>query len=203
MRAIDFAGFEEKFRADIDPWDYQHSSFERKKRELLVKACGYAKRGRGLEVGCANGETTRCLAPLCLTLTALDGSPTAIAEARRRVGDTARVRFVQAILPEQMPAGPFDLIVASEIAYYLSPHALQRLARRFAEALAPGGRIVLLHHRRLFSDAAQYPAAAHERLCRFFRNTMHLAVCASYPRFNLAAFDKNKLRYRGGAVTPL
>jgi SAM-dependent methyltransferase len=190
MRRIDAAGFEQKFLADIDPWDYRHSSFEHKKRKLLVKACGHAKRGRGLEIGCANGETTCCLAPLCLTLTALDGSPTALAEARRRVSDKGRVRFVRAILPDQMPAGPFDLIVASEIAYYLPPHALRKLSRSFAHALAPGGRIVVLHHRRLFSDAAQYPALAHKNLCHLLRRSMQPVHSSSYLKFDLAVFEK-------------
>lgn len=190
MRRIDVAGFEQKFRKDIDPWNYQHSQFERNKRRLLMAACGCVKRGRGLELGCANGETTRRLAPLCLTLLALDGSPTVLAEARRRAGIKGHVKFVQAILPEQTPSGPFDLIVASEIAYYLAPHALQRLARRLVRALAPGGRVVLLHHRRLFGDAAQYSAGAHQTLCRFFRKNMRSVRRASYPQFDLAAFEK-------------
>src|SRR5579871_5451511 len=136
MRRIDVAGFERRFRTDIDPWNYRHSPFERKKRTALIRACGARKRGRGLELACANGETTRFLAPLCLSLVALDGSPTALEEARRRVEPRSRVTLVQAILPQHMPKGPFDLIVASEIAYYLTPHALGRLAKNIVQALA-------------------------------------------------------------------
>ena len=190
MRRIDVAGFEQKFRADIDPWNYRQSPFERIKRKLLLRACGCAKRGRGLELGCANGETTRFLAPLCLTLTALDGSSTALVEARRRAGSSGRVKFLHAILPQQMPAGPFDLIVASEIAYYLTAHALERLAKSVIRALAPGGRIVVLHHRRLFSDAAQNSAIAHERLCHLLQSSMHSTRHAAYPQFNIVSFEK-------------
>jgi SAM-dependent methyltransferase len=163
MRPIDVAGFERKFSENIDPWDYTNSRFEHFKRNILLRACGHGKHGRALELGCAIGETTRYLAPLCLRLVALDGSPTAIAEAKRRVR-SAHVRFVQATLPGEMPRGLFDLIVVSEIAYYLSVHELVLLGKRLAAAVAHRGKIVLLHHRRHFHDAAQLPVLAHLRL---------------------------------------
>jgi hypothetical protein len=49
MKAITVEGFEQKFRHNIDPWDYRHSQFERQKREVLLRACGHRKHGRGLE----------------------------------------------------------------------------------------------------------------------------------------------------------
>jgi 2-polyprenyl-3-methyl-5-hydroxy-6-metoxy-1,4-benzoquinol methylase len=74
MRTIDIAGFENKFRANIDPWNYTHSRFERVMREVLLRACGPSKDGRVLELGCAIGETTRGLARLSLHLVAVDAS---------------------------------------------------------------------------------------------------------------------------------
>ena len=59
MKAIDVAGFEGKFRENIDPWDYTNSRFEHFKRNVLLRACGHGKHGRALELGCAIGETTR------------------------------------------------------------------------------------------------------------------------------------------------
>jgi hypothetical protein len=66
MRPIDVAGFERKFSENIDPWDYTNSRFEHFKRNTLLRACGHGKHGRALELGCAIGETTRHLAPLCV-----------------------------------------------------------------------------------------------------------------------------------------
>jgi hypothetical protein len=63
-----------------------------------------------------------------------------------------------------MPRGPFDLIVVSEVAYYLSVHELALLGKRLGAAIAHRGKIVLLHHRRHFQDAAQLPILAHLRL---------------------------------------
>jgi trans-aconitate methyltransferase len=137
MRPIDVRGFEQKFRENIDPWNYAHSAFERFKRTILLRACGHYMHGRGLEIGCAIGETTRHLARICLSLVALDGSATALNEARRRLSANSNVHFVSATVPEQMPRGPFDLIVISEIAYYLPQHKLSTLGRKAIVALVP------------------------------------------------------------------
>jgi hypothetical protein len=45
MKAIDVAGFERKFRENIDPWDYANSRFEHFKRSVLLRACGHGKHG--------------------------------------------------------------------------------------------------------------------------------------------------------------
>ena len=80
---IDPAGFEAKFRENIDPWNYAASPFEAYKRTVLLHACGTRPFGRGLELACAIGETTRMLAPRCLRLLAVDSSATALKEAAR------------------------------------------------------------------------------------------------------------------------
>ena len=190
MKQIDVAGFERKFRENIDPWDYTHSRFEHFKRSVLLRACGHEKHGRVLELGCAIGETTRFLAPLCLRLLALDGSATAISEARRRVR-SPNVRFLQAKLPGQMPRGPFDLIVVSELAYYLSVHEQAALGERLAAATAHRGKIVLLHHRQHFQDAAQSPALAHARLRSQLRRIASPIFQQKYPRFDVVALRKD------------
>lgn len=168
-RVIDADGFEEKFRRDIDPWNYAHSAFEAYKRGVLLRAIGPHRTGRGLELACAIGETTRFLAPRCLRLLALDSSATALREARRRIGPLPRVRLERMVLPD-MPRGRFDLIVVSEILYYLKPNDLRTLLARLEQATAPGGRIVLLHHLRNFDDAAILPRLAQQHalhaLCR-------------------------------------
>jgi SAM-dependent methyltransferase len=190
VKPIDPDGFERKFRENIDPWNYRASPFEAFKRRVLLRACGPGIRGRGLELACAIGETSRALAPLCLRLLAVDSSPTALAHALERHGGAPRLRFGLAELPAAMPRGPFDLIVASEIAYYLAPRALQRLADAVSRSLAPGGRVVVLHHLRPFEDAAQLPALAQRRMTRFFERTMRKTFDERHARFAAAAFRK-------------
>jgi SAM-dependent methyltransferase len=193
MKPINVEGFERKFQKNIDPWNYTYSPFERFKRGVLLRACGLTKHGRVLELGCANGETTLALRRISLRLLAVDGSVTAIAEARRRLAVSDHVRFSHVILPEEMPHGPFDLIVISEIAYYLSQHRLSRLGWQVAASLAPGGRVVVLNHRRQFDDAAQHPALAHRRLISDLQRSLLILAHAQFPKFAVAVFLRPRL----------
>jgi len=137
------AYFEAKYQADIDPWRFRTSDYERRKYEATVAALTLPRYRRALEVGCSIGELTRMLALRCETLLALDGSETAISEARRQT--PANVTFGVAWLPDAFPAGTFDLIVLSEVLYYFSAPDLTQIARRCAAALDPEGEIILCH----------------------------------------------------------
>ncbi len=192
MKPIDLAGFEAKFQASGDPWDYRSSAFEAAKRRVLLRACGPGKRGRGLELACAIGETSRALLARCLTLVAVDGAPTALETARRLTPPGARIDYRQTVLPDGVPRGPFDLVVVSEIAYYLSPRDLGILARKLADALAPGGRIVVLHHLVPFDDAAQLPALAQERLCRALGAAMPRIRTERRGRYAVSVFQRRR-----------
>lgn len=166
-------GFEDKFRKTIDPWNYSASAFEAHKRTVLLHACGPSIHGRALELVSAIGETTRFLAPHCLRLLATDGAPSAVAEARRRTERLARVEVRHAVLPDQFPRGPFDLVVVSELLYYLDERNAARLTLAMIDRVAPSGRLVLLHHHPWFNDAAhegeRAQAIAAQRLRRHFR----------------------------------
>lgn len=189
---IDLAGFEAKFRADADPWNYRTSPFEAFKRTALVRACGVRPFGRALELACANGETTRALAGRCLRLLAVDGSAAAVEAARARTGDLRRVSLRQAVLPRQMPRGPFDLIVISEILYYLRPRDFSDLLRRVERALAPGGRVVVLHHIVGFDDAAIHPRIAQARAVAALRRCCRPACCRISHPFAVAALTRRR-----------
>ena len=187
---IDPAGFEAKFRADIDPWNYAASPFEAWKRRVLLHACGDRVHGRALELAFAIGETTRALAPRCLRLLAIDSSPTALAEAARRTAASPNVTLRCAILPRDMPRGPFDLIVASEILYYLRPNDLRTMVSQLHGALAPGGRVVVLHHLKDFGDSAIRPRLAQALALRALRRRMPLVHLVDAGRFQAATLVK-------------
>ncbi|WP_245453255.1 SAM-dependent methyltransferase [Aquibium carbonis] len=189
-RVIQAAGFEAKFRQEIDPWNYTRSPFEAHKRGILLRAAGDRNYGRGFELACAIGETTKRLAPRCLRLTAQDASPTALREAKRRIGSNDRVLLAAGVLPADMPSGPFDLIVASEILYYLHPNDLRRLLGQMLRATARGGRIVSLHHLRNFDDAAILPRLAQKAARDHFRRHMRLVYRHDEFRFQCVAFAK-------------
>jgi hypothetical protein len=76
--------------------------------------------------------------------------------------------FRRAAVPRDMPRGIYDLVIVSELAYYIPAHQLAQLANRIYAMLAPRGAVVVLNHRRPFDDAAVLPALAHRRLRRLF-----------------------------------
>lgn len=190
MKPIDIDGFEAMFRKDVDPWNYAASPFEAYKRDRLLHACGDRIFGRGFELACANGETTRRLAERCLQLLAVDAAPTAVAEARRRTQDLPNVELREAVLPAETPSGPFDLIVASEILYYLTERDMRTLLDQLTAALAPGGRIVVLHHIIPFPDAAQPPAGAQRLAKQLLCASMSLVAEHRERRFSVFAVER-------------
>lgn len=197
---IDPPGFEARFRENIDPWNYAASPFEAHKRAILLRSCGTRMFGRGLELACAIGETTRVLAPRCLRLLAVDSSATALEEAARRTRANRNVTVRLALLPQQLPRGPFDLIVASEIFYYLRPNDLRILIAGLRRALAPGGRVVILHHLTDFSDAAVRPRLAQLSAVRAFHRRMPLVSRVIAGRFQTAALVRRVIPLGSGAA---
>ena len=81
---------------------------------------------------------------------------------REAPSDAARVTVLQQQLPQQWPeAAPFDLIVVSEMAYYLPEHDVLQLRERCVESLAPNGTLVMCHWRRPFADRQMDSADIH------------------------------------------
>jgi SAM-dependent methyltransferase len=135
--------FEDKYRRDIDPWQFRSSDYEREKYQATIAALNRPRYSRALEVGCSIGVFTRLLAARCDTLVAIDASATAIAAAQENA--PANVTFQVGTLPQDFPPGPFDLIVLSEVLYYFAEADLQHVAALCLDALAPGGEIIGCH----------------------------------------------------------
>ncbi|WP_309648309.1 bifunctional PIG-L family deacetylase/class I SAM-dependent methyltransferase [Nocardioides sp.] len=132
---------------DEDPWGTQVRWFEQRKRDLTLAALPRPAYGRTLEVGCSRGTLTRALAARSQQVLALDASPRAVELARQALSDLATVEVREAQVPREWPAGEFDLVVVSEVAYFLSPVALEELVERIRGCLTPDGTVVLAHWR--------------------------------------------------------
>lgn len=158
---LDPASFEDLYRADPDPWNFATSPYEHAKYERTLKALGPPDRrfGRALEAGCSIGVLTRLLASRCDDLLGLDASPTAVAAARARLADLPNVRVEQRVLPEQLPGGPFDLVVCSEILYYWAAAPLRHLLAALESRISPGGSLLAIHWR---PETRTYPLRGDE-----------------------------------------
>jgi cyclopropane fatty-acyl-phospholipid synthase-like methyltransferase len=141
------ADFEARYQANPDPWGYETSEYERRKYDATLEACGAGPFNRALELGSSIGVFSARLAPRCHSLVTIDAAPSAVADARRRLSAMPWVQVLHGAIPEAIPEGGFDLVVASEILYYLEPHELSATFAALSDCLAPRGRLVAVHWR--------------------------------------------------------
>ena len=151
--------FEGLYAESGDPWDFETSEYERKKYERTLEVLGGRRFERALEAGASIGVFTEMLADRCDELLAVDVSERAVAKARKRLSDREHVRVERRTLPEEMPHGPFDLIVASEVLYYFTREEMLATLEAFERELAPGGALLAVHWRR---ETRTYPLQGDE-----------------------------------------
>ncbi|MFK0002419.1 PIG-L family deacetylase [Paenarthrobacter sp. NPDC090522] len=153
---------------EADPWNYATSWYEHRKRSLTLAALPEESYGSGLEVGCSIGTLSEELAPRCGQFLAVDASSKALGQANERLGRFRHARTLQATVPHEWPDGSFDLVVVSEMGYYVAPEELAELLQRVKVSMNPGGTLLLCHWRHPISgwqmDGETVHATAREQL---------------------------------------
>src|SRR5271154_6350417 len=117
------AYFEKLYTDQDDPWNFTSSGYERSKYRYTLEALR-SHRDRlqsALEVGCSIGILTRQLASICDALLAIDVAQTAVAKAKINCKDLSQVTIQRMRIPSEWPIGKFDLILFSEVLYFLGP----------------------------------------------------------------------------------
>lgn len=162
------AWWEAVFTENPDPWSFHTASYERDKATEALSLLG-PRYGRAVEIGCANGAVTARLAGHCDALLAVDLAESALREARRVVRDPA-VAFHRAEMPQDwhaVVASPIDLIVLSEVLYYLSIEEIDAMAEHAARDLARHGQALLVNWLGPTGEALDGDAAATRFLAAF------------------------------------
>lgn len=164
MTAVDH--FEAQYRDDPDPWGYRSSPYEQAKYAATLAACGPGPFAHALELGASIGVFSARLAPRCRRLTTIDYSPTAVRRARAALAAHRHARALLGAIPEDLPEGPYDLVVASETLYYLDAGALTQTLAMLETRLAPGGRLVCVHWRPAGPERPLTATQVHETVRR-------------------------------------
>lgn len=139
--------FERLHGADTDPWHLASSDYEQAKRLATMRLLPRERFRRAFEPGCSIGVLTAELASRCDELIAMDVSRTAVAAAAERCAKLRNVTVEQGGIPDDWPTGNFDLIVLSEIGYFLTREALTVVAARIRDSLTDDGVVLLCHWR--------------------------------------------------------
>jgi SAM-dependent methyltransferase len=155
--AVDF--FEILFSIKKDPWNYKNSIYEQEKYKNTLSILPHVKCNRALEVGCAIGVFTEMLANRAKSLLAVDVSAKAIEAASAANKNNKDIEFLEMDIEKDEPDGLFDLIVCSEVLYYLNEkERIANVRDRFIRWTQPGGHILLAHMRRKTDDDSGFPA---------------------------------------------
>jgi peptidoglycan/xylan/chitin deacetylase (PgdA/CDA1 family)/2-polyprenyl-3-methyl-5-hydroxy-6-metoxy-1,4-benzoquinol methylase len=152
MRIFGRHYFETRFALKTDPWGYTNL-YEQKKYEQTLEMLPSVQFGRALELACAEGHFTEQLAHRVNQLIAADISQIALDRAARRCSRLENVSFIQLDMTKDPLPGRFDLIVCSEVLYFIGNRDdLRSLAQRFADALEPGGFLITAHANLLIDE---------------------------------------------------
>lgn len=155
MPSLPAAYFERLYAADPDPWKIGRGWYEQRKRAILLSLLPKARYRLALEPGCGNGELTARLRERCDQVVAWDAADAAAAASRARFRDDPAVEIGTGALPGWWPtAAVADLVVLSEIGYYLDAADLGRVLDNGVASLRPGGTVIAAHWR---WPAVDYP----------------------------------------------
>lgn len=139
----------DRFFALPDPWAYD-SDYEAVKYEQTLALLPEGVVTDALEIACAEGHFTVRLAPRVGRLTAVDISARALARAQARCAGHGNVAFRRLDLNADDIPGPFDLIVCSEVLYFVRD--LPGVVARLLSQIRPGGFFLTVHSRVLIDD---------------------------------------------------
>jgi SAM-dependent methyltransferase len=156
--------FERLYHESPDPWGCRTSGYERKKYEATLAALPRRSHGLCLEVGCSIGVFTGLLAARCEHVVAIDFSLGALQLARRQLQGARNVDLLRASFPEETPPGSWDLIVCSEILYYLEPQALDEAVGWLETQLAYGASALAVSWRGVGREEPLLGDEVHDRL---------------------------------------
>lgn len=161
---VPLSHFDALYSASPDPWGFTSRWYEQRKYAVTLAALPERRYGSAYEPGCSIGVLTALLAERCDALLASDGSAAAVELARGRLAGQPNVQVEQRWLPDEWPTGSYDLVVLSELLYFLDSDDLDAVLADAVAAVAPGGTLVAVHWRPPADDHPLPTDAVHARL---------------------------------------
>jgi SAM-dependent methyltransferase len=145
------------YTESADPWQLGRRWYEQRKYAITLALLPYARYRHAFEPGCSVGVLTEHLCARCDRITSTDVAGAALEATHRRLVDAGRrsqVTLLRSSLDEPWPQEGFDLVVLSELCYYLQPQVLRDTLDREVPRLRAATTIIAAHWRH---RVAEYP----------------------------------------------
>jgi SAM-dependent methyltransferase len=147
-----------------DAWGYRSSTLHEERLERILAALPEGRFQKALEIGCAQGFLTERLAERVDRLIACDISAEAIAGARENGRAYPHVEFRVADIRAGFPEDGFDLILFSDVLYYLSPRETDAVLDEAAQKTTLGGALLIVNEWRASARGLTPPTYAFGKL---------------------------------------
>ncbi len=147
--------FDHLYAASPDPWQLAERWYEQRKYAITMALLPYPRYRHAFEPGCSVGVLTELLAGRCNQVTATDIATAALDAAHQRLSAAARceqVTLLRQSLDDPWPPGPFDLVVLSEVGYYLHADRLREVLDTECQRVMRGATVVSAHWRHPVDD---------------------------------------------------
>ncbi|MDG4663572.1 SAM-dependent methyltransferase [Mycobacterium sp. 236(2023)] len=149
--------FDRMYAQAEDPWQLGSRWYEQRKYAITLSLLPFARYRLAFEPGCSIGVLTQKLTARCDHVVSTDVSVAALDATHRRLsasGLRQNATLLRGSLDQPWPAGPFDLVVLSEVGYYLQPATLRAVLDREVPRLATSATVIAAHWRH---DVDDYP----------------------------------------------
>ena len=140
-------------------------------KDLTLAALPRRRYARALEPGCSIGVLTADLARRCDAVEAWEPIDAPRAAAVERTPDHVTVRDAVLGEAEPLPGAPIDLIVLSEVLYYLPADEVAVAVGTLLNLAAPGADVVAVHWRHPIDGMELDGDGVHRRLAAMGRLT--------------------------------
>jgi 2-polyprenyl-3-methyl-5-hydroxy-6-metoxy-1,4-benzoquinol methylase len=166
MSAAAVERFERLYHDSPDPWAYRTSGYERQKYAATLAALPKSSHGLCLEIGCSIGVFTGQLAMRCEHVVAIDFSLSALELAHQHLRGQGNVELLRASFPTETPPGSWDVILCSEVLYYLQEPALDEAISWIKMQLSYGSSVLAVSWRGVGREEPLLGDDVHDRLAR-------------------------------------
>lgn len=181
--------FEDLYRHNSDPWGYDSHWYEARKRQICLALLTRPRYPKVLEVGCSNGHLSIHLAQRAEQLWCIDVSESAVQLASERLQEFEHVVVENRKIPEDYSIQKFDLILISEMAYYLSASELHQFIEKLKHSLNDDGEILCCHWRHEIQDFELNAEQVHQAFQQHF--PFHHYLSLNDPDFMIDLWTAN------------